>query len=219
MDTGEQVIRVLIADDHTVVRLGLVALLESVEGIEVVAEAADGQEAILKARQVTPDVILMDLMMPRKTGIEAIEAILHESPNTRIIVLTSYADDVKVLAAMKAGALGSLLKETSTVDLVAAIRQAHQGLAWIHPALARHLIRELNRPTNLPPTDDPLAEGEAQALILVARGLTVAEIADRLLVSEQAVHRHITSILTKLRQGPGSDDPLDPPLPLPIPIR
>jgi two-component system, NarL family, response regulator LiaR len=212
-------IRVLIADDHTVVRGGLVALLEDVEGMEVVAEAADGQEAILKSRLVKPDVILMDLAMPRKTGIEAIEEIMHESPNARIVVLTSYADDEKIFAAIQAGAMGYLLKETSTEVLLAGIRLAHQGLAWLPPALARRLIRELNRPTTLPPTDEPLTEREAEVLILVARGLAVADIAGKLLMPEQAVYRHIANILTKLRQSSGPHNPLEPPLPLPIPVR
>ncbi len=163
-----ETIRVLIADDHTVVRGGLIALLEDVEGIDVVAEAADGQEAVLKTRAVKPDVILMDLMMPRKTGIEAIEEIKRENPDARIVVLTSYSDDDKVFAAIKAGAMGYLLKETSTQELLQAIRDVHRGESSLHPAIARKLIRELNRPTSLPPSDEPLTEREAEVLILVS---------------------------------------------------
>ncbi len=191
-------IRILIADDHAIVREGLRTLIAAKPGLELVGEAADGNEAVLLARTVEPDVILLDMMMPHKDGLAAIEEIKAESPEARILVLTSFSDDEKVFAAIKAGALGYLLKDSSPQQLIQAIQDVHQGRSSLHPTIALKLIRELNQPPNLPPTDDPLTERELETLRLVAQGLTNQEIAEKLSISERTVGKHVSNILEKL---------------------
>jgi len=191
-------IRILIADDHTLVRAGLRALLDSEPGMEVVGEAADGIDAVERAGALTPDVILLDLVMPRKDGIEAITEICQANPNARILVLTSYTDDDKVFPAIKAGALGYLLKDSEPHELLQAIRSVYAGEPSLAPTIARKLMRELQQPPNLPPAEQPLSEREVQVLRLVAQGLSNKEIADRLVVSERTVRAHVSNILNKL---------------------
>lgn len=191
-------IRILIADDHTLVRAGLSALLSSEPGMEVVGEAADGIEATDKAQALQPDVILLDLVMPRKDGIEAITEIYNANPGVRILVLTSYTDDDKVFPAIKAGALGYLLKDSEPHELLQAIRSVYAGEPSLAPTIARKLMRELKQPPDTHLVEHSLSEREVQVLRLVAQGLSNREIADRLVVSERTVRAHVSNILNKL---------------------
>lgn len=190
-------IRVLVAEDHTVVRAGLIALITSEDGLEVVGQAGDGLEAVERVRECQPDVILMDLSMPKLDGIGAITAIRQEQPRARVLVLTSFVEDEKVFAALKAGALGYLLKESSPDDLLRGIRAIHRGESWLHPAIALKLVRELSEP-QVAALEEPLTERELDVLRLVAEGLSNKVIADRLDISERTARTHVSNILEKL---------------------
>ena len=192
-------IRVLIADDHAIVRKGIRALLATETDIEVVGEAADGKEAVEKAERLHPDVILMDLVMPGMDGIEATRRITTRQPETRILVLTSFAEDEKVFPALKAGALGYLLKDAGPEELVRAIRQVYCGESSLHPAIARKVLQELSRPPERPLTPEPLTERELEVLRLIAKGKSNREIAEELVISEATVRTHVSNILGKLQ--------------------
>jgi len=195
-----ETIRILLVEDHAVVRAGLRALLPTEPGLEVVGEAADGLEAVQHARTLQPDVILLDLVMPRQDGLAALPQIKQASPDSRIIVLTSFADDEKVFAAIKAGAVGYLLKDASPEELLQAIRNVYHGEVSLSPFIAQKLMRELNRPATQPSAEDedPLTEREEEVLRLVAQGLLNHEIARQLSISERTVRTHISHILDKL---------------------
>ena len=192
-------IRVLVADDHAIVRKGIRALLATEADIEVVGEAADGKEAVEKAERLHPDVILMDLVMPGMDGIEATRRITTRQPEIRILVLTSFAEDEKVFPALKAGALGYLLKDAGPEELVQAIRQVYCGESSLHPAIARKVLQELSRPPERPLTPEPLTERELEVLRLIAKGKSNREIAEELVISEATVRTHVSNILGKLQ--------------------
>ncbi len=191
-------VKVLIADDHAIVREGLRTLIDSEEGLMLVGEAADGIEAVSKARRLKPDVILMDLVMPRKGGLDAIREIKREAPEVGILVLTSFGEKDKVFPAIKAGALGYLLKDTSPDQLLQAIFDVHLGRAPLQPSIALKLIGEIREPPEVPPAEHSLTPREVTVLKLVARGLTNQEIADELIISEWTVRTHVSNILQKL---------------------
>jgi len=194
----ESRVRVLIADDHAIVRKGIRALLSEAGGFEVVGEAGSGQEAVRLAQESSPDVILMDLLMPGMDGIEATRQITSRQPKTRILVLTSFAADNKVFPAIKAGALGYLLKDSSPEELVRAIRQVHRGEPSLHPTIARKLLQEIARPAELQPAPEALTDREMTVLRLIAQGLTNQDIAGQIAVSEPTVRTHVSRILGKL---------------------
>ncbi len=191
-------IRILIADDHELVREGMRALLDVRPDMEVVGEAGDGEEAVRRALLLNPDVILMDLVMPHKDGITAIHEIKAEQPDTRILVITSFSEDERVYRAVKAGALGYLLKDSSPQELVRAIHDVCEGKMSLHPDVALKLIHEMNRPSELPPTEEPLTERELEVLKLVAQGRSNKEIAAELVITERTVGAHVSNILSKL---------------------
>lgn len=193
-----EMIQVFVTDDHSIVRKGIKATLELVPDIELVGEAANGREAIEKVSIIKPDVVLMDLVMPVMDGIEAIQVIKSQHPNIRILVLTTFAGEDKVFPAIRAGALGYQLKDSGPEELVAAIRQVYRGESALHPIIARKVLQELARPTEKPPTPDPLTPREVEVLKLVATGMGNPEIATELVISEATVRTHVSNIMSKL---------------------
>jgi DNA-binding NarL/FixJ family response regulator len=193
------VIRVLLADDQRVVREGLGTLLGLLDGIELVGTAADGEEAVALAERFDPDVVLMDLRMPRVDGIEAIRRLSERGERPRAIALTTYADDASVLGALRAGARGYLTKDAGADQIRAAVEAVARGEAALDPAVQHHVIAALAQPVaaDAPELPDGLTPREAEVLALIAEGLTNAEIADRLVVSAATVKTHVNHIFGK----------------------
>lgn len=191
-------IRILIADDHPVVREGMAAMFSNIPDLDLVGQAEDGQEAVELAQRLNPDVILLDLVMPNKDGLEAIRDIKENDPSAKILVVTSFTEDDKVFPAIKSGAQGYLLKDAPPEVLLQAIRDVYRGELSLHPTIARKLIHEISRPSPLPPTDTPLTEREIAVLQLIAQGLTDKEIAENLSITTRTVRYHVSNILSKL---------------------
>jgi DNA-binding NarL/FixJ family response regulator len=193
------VIRVLLADDQRVVREGLGTLISLLAGIELVATAADGEEALTLVGRHDPDVVLMDLRMPRMDGIEAIRRLTARGDRPRAIALTTYADDASVLGALRAGARGYLTKDAGADQIRAAVEAVARGEAALDPAVQHHVVAALTDPAEHagPELPDGLTPREAEVLALIAEGLTNAEIADRLVVSAATIKTHVNHIFAK----------------------
>jgi NarL family two-component system response regulator LiaR len=196
--TDTSPIRILIADDHAMVREGIRSFLQVNPDLEVVGEAADGVEAVEQALALEPDVILLDIMMPRLDGIGAIQQLKQEGSPARILVITSFAEDQQVFPAIKAGALGYILKDSTPQELIQAIRDVYQGEPCLDPTVARKLMDELSREPDLPPTEEPLTERELEVLRLIAQGYSNREIGEQLHLSERTVGKYASNILDKL---------------------
>ena len=191
-------IQILIVDDHAVVRDGLIALLSAEPGMVVVGSAGDGAEAIRLAAETNPDIILLDLVMPNVDGIQATRQIKKDNPEARILILTSFGEDHQVFAAVKAGAMGYLMKDTSSDELIVAVRDTFAGKPVMQPDIAQKLMREIQSQDEDGSPEDELTEREIEILQHLAQGKNNQQIADDLFLSERTVRTHITNILGKL---------------------
>ncbi len=192
------IIRVLVVDDHAIIRKGIGAVLDLVPDIDLIGEAENGKQAIILDRELAPDVILMDLMMPEMNGIECIKQIKTQRPKARILVLTNFAGEEMIFPAIKAGAMGYHLKDSSPDRLVDAIRLVNQGVASLHPSIAKKVLEEFHSTEKRRLSEEPLTQREVEVLKLIAQGFENKEIAGQLIISDATVRTHVSNILGKL---------------------
>jgi DNA-binding NarL/FixJ family response regulator len=191
-------IRVLIADDQRVVREGLTMVLGLLDGVEVVGDASDGAEAVERAEALRPDIVLMDLRMPRCDGVEATRRLRERAPDVKVVVLTTYSDDRSVIEALRAGARGYLTKDAGSAEIRAALQHVVDDRAAIDPVVQRHLVDAIAVAPQRAPAPGGLTPREAEVLSLIAGGLSNTEIAERLVISEGTVKSHINHLLAKI---------------------
>jgi NarL family two-component system response regulator LiaR len=194
----KKTIRILVVDDHIVVRKGLIAVLETEPGFEIVGEAGNGAEAVQLARQLLPDVVVMDVVMPVMDGIEATRQIKQTCPLVNILVLTSFSTNDKVLPSLNAGAIGYLLKDSTPTDLIRALQRVAEGEGSLDPGITRQVLAQMHAPVPAEPAANELTNRELEVLKLMANGLSNAEIARDMVVSNATVHTHVNRILAKL---------------------
>jgi NarL family two-component system response regulator LiaR len=193
-----ETIRVLVVDDHAIIRKGIKAVFDLVPDIDLVGEAENGNQAITLDLELAPDIVLMDLMMPEMDGITCIKQIREKRPKARILVLTNFAGEDMIFPAIKAGAMGYHLKDSSPEALIDAIRQVNQGVASLHPSIAKRVLEEFQDFGKQKLSEEPLTQRELEILRLIAQGLENKEIAEKLVISEATVRTHVSNILGKL---------------------
>jgi len=200
-----ETIRIMLAEDHLLVRQGTQELLDREKDLQVVTEAGDGEEAVRKAAEHRPDVVLMDIAMPKLNGIEATRQIKAQNPATAVLVLTAYDNEQYIFALLEAGAAGYLLKDISTTELITAIRAVHAGESVLHPAVARkvvdHFSKRAERESAQEASLEPLTEREMEVLALAARGMTNREVAAELSISARTIQVHLSNIFSKWGVG------------------
>ena len=194
----EEPIKILIADDHPLIRQGLRVIIEAQPDLELVGEASNGEQAVQQALTLHPDIVIMDLQMPVMDGLSATREIAQADPQAQVLVLTSFPDDDNVYTAIKAGAMGFLLKDSSADYLLDAIRTVSRGESVLHPTIARKLMQEIKKPPKLPPTTEPLTAREVEVLGCLTQGMANQQIANELSVSVRTVTTHVRNILDKL---------------------